>query len=265
MNAKRFAKLSISCVWFVVARAWDVLARRRRLTILYYHAVPHDQAARFDRQMAHLKRHCDIVAADHRGELSTRPAVAVTFDDAFRSVRENALPALARHHVIATIFVPTGYLGRAPGWAMETSGDRTEIVMSAEEIVALPRDLIEIGSHTVHHPRLSTLAPEEVTDQLVRSRDALEAMLGRTVDTLAFPYGDHDDQVEQLCAEAGYARVYSVAPQAIDPKAGAIKRGRTSVDPGDSGIEFFLKARGAYAWMPAASALKRRLRALIRR
>ncbi len=245
----------------VVAIAWDRAARlvppAPKLTILYYHAVPPAHAAAFDAQMAHLKRTANLVLADHTGPLaSDRPNVAVTFDDAFRSVRENALPALTRHRVPATIFVPTGNLGRQPGWRMETSGDRDEFVMTAEEIADLPRDLIAIGSHTVTHPRLTTLLDGEVANQLASSRADLEGLLGCVVDTLAFPYGDHDGRIVEQARAAGYRFVYTVAPQAIGAGDAGISRGRTSVDPADSPGLFALKVRGAFDWMPLASSLK---------
>ncbi|HEY3694480.1 polysaccharide deacetylase family protein [Phenylobacterium sp.] len=248
-----------------IAVAWDAGSRLSRpapkLTILYYHAVPAAQAAAFDTQMAYLKRTANIVAPDHTGPLAIdRPNVAVTFDDAFRSVRENALPALARHGVPATIYVPTGNLGRQPGWRMETSGDRDEVVMTAEEIAALPSDLIAIGSHTVSHPHLTKLSDEEVGEQFGASRAALEGLLGRTIDTLAFPYGDHDARVVELARQAGYRFVYTVAPQAIAAGDTATSRGRTGADPGDAPGLFALKTRGAFDWMPMASSLKRRLR-----
>ena len=247
-----------------IAAAWDagrrLVPRGPRLTILYYHAVPPEARAAFDAQMAWLARHANVVAADHVGALAAdRPSVAVTFDDAFRSVRENALPALERHGVTATIFVPTGYLGRPPGWAMETEGDRAETVMSEDEIKALPARLIAIGSHTVDHPHLSQLTPADTADQLASSRAALEALIGRPVDTLAFPYGDHDGRVVEQASAAGYRFVYTVAPQSILPGDQAIRRGRTSTNPTDPISLFALKARGAYEWMPLASALKRAL------
>jgi peptidoglycan/xylan/chitin deacetylase (PgdA/CDA1 family) len=249
----------------VIAVAWDAAARVRRpapkLTILYYHAVPAAQAAAFDAQMAYLKRTANIVPPDHTGSLAAnRPNVAVTFDDAFQSVRENALPALIRHGVPATIYVPTGYLGRRPGWCMETSGDREETVMTGEELAALRGDLIAIGSHTVSHPHLTELADGEISDQFIASRAALEALLGRDVDTLAFPYGDHDSRVVELARQAGYRFVYTVAPQAIRASDVAISRGRTAADPSDPPALFALKTRGAFDWMPIASRLKRRFK-----
>jgi len=244
-----------------IAIAWDRADRLRRpppkLTILYYHAVRPDQREAFDAQMAFLKRHANILSPDHAGPLDAgRPNVAVTFDDAFRSVRENALPALERHGVPATIFVPTGWLGRSPGWRMETSGDAEEVVMSADEIAALPRDLIEIGSHTVDHPFLTKLAEGEVDRQFAESRATLEQLLGRPIDTLAFPYGDHNGQVVERARAAGYRHVYTVAPQAIAAGDTATSRGRTSADPSDSPGLFALKMRGAFDWMPYASRLK---------
>ena len=253
-----------STVKTAIATGWDLTSPVRRgppkLTILYYHAVPAGLAHRFDAQMAYLKTNANIVKADHAGPLDpTRPNVAVTFDDAFRTVREHALPSLVRLQIPTTIFVPTGWLGRSPGWAMESSGDQHEIVMTTEEIRSLPADLVSIGSHTVSHPRLTTLMDTEVEAQLADSRVALEAMLGCQVDTLAFPYGDHNARTVELAVAAGYRHVYTVSPQAIAVGDSAVSRGRTSADPADSLSLFALKTRGAFDWMPIASSLKRKL------
>ena len=252
MNAKRLAKLLISAFYLP-------FARRDRLTILYYHAVPADQKVGFERQMATLSRSATIVAPDHAGPVTAR-SVAITFDDAFRSVAQHALPALAENGISATVFVPTGHMGDHPRWAMESAGDQAEIVMSAAEIGLLPPDIIAIGSHAVSHPRLSPLDEASIREEVTRSKAILETIIGKPVTQLAFPYGDHDDRVVRICTEAGYTRVYTVAPQPIDPTDQDIKRGRTSVSPDDHPFEFYLKLRVAYGWMPMASALKRRLR-----
>jgi peptidoglycan/xylan/chitin deacetylase (PgdA/CDA1 family) len=175
-------------------------------------------------------------------------------------VRENALPALVRHAIPATVFVPTGWLGRAPGWAMETDADRVETVMTTDELLSLPRELVTLGSHTVDHPHLTKLSEAEATAQLAGSRHALETLTGLTVDTLAFPYGDHAAGTLALAQAAGYRHVYTVAPQAIRAGDSSILRGRTSADPSDSPALFALKTRGAFDWMPIASRIKRAVR-----
>lgn len=257
MNLKQTLKTAIALAWDLGARLGP---RKPKLTILYYHAVPAALAGAFERQMAYLRREANLVDADWDGPLAwDRPNVAVTFDDAFRSVRENGLPALLRHKIPVTIYVPTGWLGRSPGWTMESAGDREEVVMTAAEIQQLPGEIVAIGSHTVDHPRLTRLSDIDVQRQFTESRDTLRQLFGRDADTLAFPYGDHDARVIDLARKAGFRRVYTVAPQAIREGSAHMVRGRTSADPADSPFLFSLKVRGAFDWMPIVSRVKRGL------
>ena len=252
-----------------IARCWSgarkLVPGPPKLTVLYYHAVAEADVAAFERQMAWLANHANLVHADHAGELDRqRPNVAVTFDDAFESVAINGLPAIIRHRIPVTIFVPTGWLGRPPGWQME-SEDRDERVMDAAQLRGLPRGQVRFGSHTVDHPRLSTLTPAERERQLVASREMLEIMFESPIDTLAFPYGDHDQRTIDQARLAGYRHVFTILPEAIRPEAGAISRGRTAVAASDDLGLFALKARGAFEWMPIAIRAKRIVRQITRR
>jgi peptidoglycan/xylan/chitin deacetylase (PgdA/CDA1 family) len=67
--------------------------------------------------------------------------------------------------------------------------------------------LMEIGSHTVTHPILSSVTDEESFDELTRSRAQIEEGIGRKVRSFCFPNGMPGDfrpsQVRQV-ADAGY-------------------------------------------------------------
>jgi peptidoglycan/xylan/chitin deacetylase (PgdA/CDA1 family) len=67
--------------------------------------------------------------------------------------------------------------------------------------------LMEIGSHTVTHPILSSVTDEESLDELTRSRAQIEEGIGRKVRSFCFPNGMPGDfrpsQVRQV-ADAGY-------------------------------------------------------------
>jgi peptidoglycan/xylan/chitin deacetylase (PgdA/CDA1 family) len=67
--------------------------------------------------------------------------------------------------------------------------------------------LMEIGSHTVTHPILSSVTDEESFAELTRSRAQIEDGIGRSVRSFCFPNGMPGDfrpsQVRQV-AEAGY-------------------------------------------------------------
>jgi peptidoglycan/xylan/chitin deacetylase (PgdA/CDA1 family) len=102
----------------------------RSLTILTYHRVaPRDQLdmldpslisatpSEFDEHMRMLRSRfapidIDTVLAAVRSNEPLPPnAVHVTFDDGYRDVATHALPALRRHGIPATMFVPTDYPG----------------------------------------------------------------------------------------------------------------------------------------------------------
>jgi peptidoglycan/xylan/chitin deacetylase (PgdA/CDA1 family) len=230
-----------------------------------YHAIPPDQIRSFERQIQQLKQWARVVPADYEHEMADRYSaddpylVAITFDDAFESALDNGLPALEAHGLPCTVFVPSGQLGQPPSWVMESDTDRAEQVAHASHISALSSDLVAIGSHTVSHPYLTSLSEETARQELVQSREVLSAISGRAVRLLAFPYGDHDAAVVDLCGECGYKHVFTVTPLPVRPGRDTFVRGRVAVEPSDGRLEFLLKATGSYCWMPVASSVKRRL------
>jgi peptidoglycan/xylan/chitin deacetylase (PgdA/CDA1 family) len=176
---------------------------------------------------------------------------AVTFDDAFQSVVENALPELEKRGIPAMIFVPSGFLGKQAGW-MERAGESTRII-SEDTLRSLPGRLITIGSHTRTHPRLPELTPAEARAELVGSRTRLEEILGRPVSCLAFPFGRYNRETLELCREAGYERVFTSAARRAFLTPGEFVTGRVGVTPKDWRWEFQLKLLGAYEWVPAVA------------
>jgi len=100
-----------------------------RLTVLAYHRIgaPADGAPgmvsatpqAFERQMRRLASSgravsLDRVLATHAGAGPlARGAVLVTFDDAYADFAEHAWPALSRHGIPVTLFVPTAFPGNA--------------------------------------------------------------------------------------------------------------------------------------------------------
>lgn len=229
------------------------------LVVLLYHAVPDEGRARFARQMSIAARYARVVAADE-GLCTTqgRRTIAITFDDAFRSVAQNAVPELARRSFPATIFVPAGVMGRSPDWWFESdSMDKAESVMTREELRQLPSDLVTLGSHSMTHARLPDLDDTHLRDEVGESRHLLEQAVGNTVTLFAFPYGAYDDRVVDACRTAGYTRAFSIDPRAAAIDGSDYVRGRIDVELSDGALEFFLKIHGAYAWMVHASALKR--------
>ncbi len=144
--------------------------------------------------------------------LSPRPrALAVTFDDAYRSIPELALPVLAELRVPATVFVPTGDTDRPslrswPGIDRWVGGSwETELTGATwSELTRLVDAGWEIGSHTRSHPRLTQVSDEQLREELAGSRADCAAATGLPCRSIAYPYGDADLRVAKAAERAGY-------------------------------------------------------------
>ena len=138
--------------------------------------------------------------------------LAVTFDDAHRSVFEIAFPLLRDLGAVATVFAPTDYIGTGEPTAWEGFADHARgphgselICMSWDQLREVGDAGWEIGSHTCSHPHLTRLPLIRLQDELVRSRALLQDRLQRPCRTLAYPYSDVDGGVVEAADAAGYA------------------------------------------------------------
>lgn len=190
------------------------------LVVLCYHALSRDWPAalsvtpdQFERQLTFLSRrgYSGLPAAEALDAPSGR-VVAITFDDAYRSVLELAKPILDRLGMRASVYVPTNWPDRDgpmtwPGIAhwVGSPHEHELACMSWDELRGLAEDGWEVGSHTCSHPRLAELASEaEIADEVSASREVCEERLGRPCRSIAYPYGSYDDRVVSAAQAAGY-------------------------------------------------------------
>jgi len=261
----RIVKLLVSLVYHAcrtlraMAGALVGEGRSGRFVVLTYHAVKAGQRDRFASHMDALKRYGTAVSAGAASPPDGENRIAITFDDGFTSVVENALPVMTALGVPATIFVTTGCLGARAGWIAKHHTNYHEVVLSARQLQELRSDLVCIGSHAVLHRDLSRLTPDEAAAELRQSKDALEAILNRPVRLLSLPYGGCSPAVLDLARKAGYQRIFLNVPVYTTPAGGDDVIGRTNTTPDDWGLEFMLKASGAYQWLPRAIQAKQRL------
>ena len=257
----RIVKCAISLGVFAVSAAGAFLARllgrkqRGTCVVLYYHSVPADQQARFANQLDALLRCAKPVGLS--GKVILCPGdrcAAITFDDGFENFFRSAVPELQKRGIPATMFVISAAIGKAFGPA-----NRSEKVMSLEQIQALPEELITIGSHTSTHPLLPAIAEKDALRELVESRIELEKILDRTIPLFSFPFGGFNERLVDLCRQAGYQRVFTTLPYFAFTNADEFVVGRVRVDPTDWPLEFRLKVAGAYRWLPRAFAWKRKI------
>ena len=187
-------------------------------------------------------RFLDAVLAPRSGR-----TLAITFDDAYRSVYELARPVLRGLGATASVYAPTEWIGserpmRWPGidqW-VGTPDEGELLPMGWPELAELAEEGWEVGSHTLSHPRLTELDDERLAAELEGSRSACAAGLGRPCETIAYPYGDVDDRVVAAAGAAGY-RAGGALPHAPHA-ATALRWPRVGIYRWDGPTRFRLKA-----------------------
>ena len=161
-------------------------------------------AALFRQQLAELKAagFQNGSLRDCSGPVKPRQIV-LTFDDGYVKVLQHAIGALAQTHFNAIQFLPVNFLGKSNEWDVAL-GETSEPIMDATQI----RDWLaaghDIGSHTLTHPFLTRLAPDQAREEIFASKKKLEDLFGRSIEHFCYPYGDWTSVVRDWVMEAGY-------------------------------------------------------------
>ncbi|MGI8496153.1 MAG: polysaccharide deacetylase family protein [Gemmatimonadaceae bacterium] len=165
---------------------------------------------RFERQVERLASAgwqtlgIEDLLACARGDRAPGPRdVVLTFDDAYRGLRDHAFPVLAAHGYRAICSVITDYAGALNRWDVAYGGRRFAH-LAWRDIRHWQGRGIEFISHTATHPRLTWLSPVEVAAELRRSRDTMFHALGSPPRMVSYPFGSARRREEDLARSEGY-------------------------------------------------------------
>ena len=159
-----------------------------------------------DRQMRELATagyRTSLLSIDRWAGSNSARQVALTFDDAYESVFNKALPLLNELGFRATIFVVSGLIGGRNEWDVN-EGEFPEKLMDEAQLREWLKEGHAIGSHTVRHPNLTRVPGAEAKEEIAASKKQLEDRFGVEVSDFCYPFGDWDRQVLEWVREAGY-------------------------------------------------------------
>ena len=172
---------------------------------------------RFARQMARLAaggwRTLTLgeLAACVRGERAVGPReLAITFDDAYRGLRDHAFPVLADHGFRAICFVITDFAGALNRWDVAYGGRRFAH-LAWRDMARWQGRGIDFASHTATHPRLTWLDEAAIAREMGASRAALARHLGTEVTALSYPFGAAGERERRIARAEGYDLGFALA------------------------------------------------------
>ncbi len=200
--------------------AVGVVVSAHAAVIIQYHRIADEGPASTRTSVAQFREHMDAIdklgyqvidlpalAAQLRhGEPLPDNTVVITFDDAYKSVYDEAAPLLHRRGWPYTVFVsPKDIAGEG-----ETSN-----FMSWSQLKELHKQGALIANHSFRHSHMIRRLDDEnesqwaarMRDDITQAEAKIKQVIGTAPKYFAYPYGEYDPALEQILQRLGYVAV----------------------------------------------------------
>lgn len=196
----------------VILTSGPVVVQDQSAVVLVYHRFGEDSVPstnirieQFEAQLAYLKGRgfnfmslADIVDHLKNGRDLPGRTIAITVDDAYRSVMTEGWPRLKAAGIPLTLFVSTEPVdGGGSGY------------LSWDEIRALQADGVTIGHHGNAHIHMPHSGIEASKADLEAASARFEAELGAVPELFAWPYGEHTPDLTAMVREMGFTAAFA--------------------------------------------------------
>lgn len=182
-------------------------ATTTRIPVLMYHSILYEKGnilripkEKFETQMKWLYDngyHTLSLDELYDAVSGKRPvpekSVVLTFDDGYGDNYTNAFPILKKYHFKATVFMITSKIG-----------DARDNYLTAEQIKEMDANGMRVECHTLSHPNLDKLSYQEQYKELSESKAALERLLDRKVNYIAYPSGKYNKDTIKAAQQLGF-------------------------------------------------------------
>lgn len=182
------------------------------IILLYHHVADSTPAStttspnQFAEHMEYLAEHhtvmglTDVVATLRDGGTLPDRTVVITFDDGYENIFTNAHPVLKRHGFPYTIFINPDEIG----------SNRSQL--SWEQVKTMQKDGVVFANHTLDHLHMLERQTGEsesawlkrVWNNVTKAEAIIEEKTGRSLNYLAYPFGEYNSALARKLAENGY-------------------------------------------------------------
>ena len=190
------------------ANLFPIFKQQQLRRVLMYHSVvkgpglAHQKSDIYSISESHFRKHVDLLATQNvlgnrkvvALEDSDPSGVSITFDDGYKDTLTSASPLLCLNNLPFHVFVtPANVISGDPKY------------LSVEELGSLSKlPGVTIGAHGFSHQHLNTLSPIKIKDELKSSKEWLENVIEQRINTMSYPHGAFNSEVEEIAASIGY-------------------------------------------------------------
>lgn len=135
-----------------------------------------------------------------QGTLLPAKPIVISFDDGWVDDYAVAFPLLKKDNFIGTFFVYTQPIGHS------------QLTLSWDQIKEMSAAGMDFQGHTLTHPHLTQLSPDSAAREIGDAKKTLEAHLGKSIVTFAYPFGEYNSVVLELVKRAGFESAVTIDP-----------------------------------------------------
>lgn len=263
----RFDRLiSIYLSYPLASLFWQLQASR--VPILMYHSISDNLFGKshpyyhintlpdvFSRQMRWLRnagyRATDLPEAwaGLQAGMDLSKTVVITFDDGYRDFYTDALSIVKQCGFTVTMFLATDRIRSTP--ARIEGAD----YLTWSDVRELHAEGVRFGAHTVSHPDLRSLGPDQLEYEVGHSKEVIEQQLGVAVDTFSYPFAFPEEDknfkrfLEDSLSNLGFDYGVSTILGRASRTSNRFFLPRIPVNSYDDPALFRAKLEGGYDWL----------------
>ena len=186
--------------------------------ILQYHHVSNKTPKstsvtpeQFTEQMTYLAENgfnvislSEVITYIKNNQALPEKTIAITFDDGYKDIAQNAHPILKTFGFPYTLFV-----------AVEPIKHHYGDMMAWSDLIVLSKEGAEIANHSWNHEYLIDRNPNETKAQwekrieanILKTEAEIKDATGQNLKILAYPYGEYNTALQQLLIKHGFSAV----------------------------------------------------------
>lgn len=142
-----------------------------------------------------------LVLVLNRKEI-TDDYIVLTFDDGCEKFYDTTFPILDSFNFPATVYPISGFLGDI--FTIKGRSYPHLKILSESMLIELSKVGVEIGAHTVNHLRLTSATKAEERYEISYSKNYLEQLLGKNIDSFSYPHGEYNNETIKVVQESGF-------------------------------------------------------------